>query len=104
MSWFDLVVGAGIAATAYSGGAGVGFRAGRRKERTQINKAPELMCSCEHGFGSHENSCKCHGETKRANKWDKDFGSARGWEYAPCPCVAYASIMSWKPPALPPTK
>lgn len=105
MSWIDLLIGAGIAASAYSSGAGLGFRRGRKAERKKISEGPKLVCSCEHGYGAHDRGGECHGQTKRANKWD-NAGFAHRWEYVPCPCMAYdgpeplSSVMAWQPPEL----
>lgn len=112
MSWIDLIVGAGIAATAYSSGHGIGMTRGRVTER---NKAPKLACSCKHGYGSHEAGGKCHADVKRANRWGRMKGydgddHEVGWEYVTCPCMAYdgpeppINVLSWTPPtSIPPT-
>jgi hypothetical protein len=104
MSWIDLAIGAGITAAAYSSGHGIGFTRGRLTERNKLTVGPKLVCSCEHGFGSHEAGGKCHAEVQRANKWEKDYGDPRGWEYVTCPCRTYdgpaplPDVLNWQPP------
>lgn len=115
MSWVDLVVGAGITATAYSSGAGLGFSRGRKVEKQKAAKDPKLICSCEHGYGSHLAGGVCEAEIKRPNKWGTMKGYSGsdheiGWEYVPCPCRTYdgpeppIDILNWAPPspAMPP--
>ena len=114
MSWVELLVGAGIAASAYSSGAGLGFRRGRAKEREKSTTGPKLICSCKHGYGSHLAAGVCGAEIKRANQWGTSKGYQGsdheiGWEYVPCPCRTYdgpeppLNILTWQPPtALPP--
>lgn len=116
MSWVELVAGAGVAALAYQSGVTIGFGRGRSKEREKSAKPPKLLCTCEHGLGTHDDCGPCHGQVKRPNKWGKMTGYSGsdheiGWEYVPCPCTRYdgpeapMSVLNWRPPpALPPSE
>lgn len=47
----------------------------------EVNPGPNLICSCVHGFGSHEDGRKCHGST---TNW------RNGAQFVDrCPCHMY---------------
>jgi hypothetical protein len=70
-----LLVGAGLVVLA----GFTGWRLGRR--RSDIGPASAVMCSCGHGFGTHDNGWQCHGrDTRRRNGLH---------EVDPCPCRRY---------------
>lgn len=77
----SLIVGAVI----FIVGAETGDR--RRRHASSPPKAPELVCSCEHGYGTHENGDRCHGQEERPHYLP--HGPRCGMEYAPCPCRFY---------------
>lgn len=53
------------------------------------------ICSCAHGYGTHEPNGRCHGEIKRGRGMD-------GYEWVPCPCQRYDGPQPlgevWVPP------
>lgn len=64
-------------------GAGTGER---RRRAPKPPRRPELLCSCGHGYGTHEAGAHCHSQQKR------DLYSAGAWighEYARCSCRFY---------------
>lgn len=70
-----------------------GFFAGRRTSRA-IQPAKRPICSCEHGYGTHDEKGRCYGEIKRtANSYS---------QWVRCPCRRYDGpevvASFWVPP------
>jgi hypothetical protein len=108
----DLVVGAVLLAWGYVMGRGLGIRTGVQRERKKIAKGPELICTCKHGYGTHEHGGKCQGDEKRSVAWDSD-GDPKGWRRISCPCLTYdgpqpmpthEQMIGFNSPPLPPVK
>lgn len=61
--------------------------------RRRTPHSPELICTCEDGYGTHdEKTGKCNGSIKRPNGWKVDRFLDRtvsSYEYVPCPCLKY---------------
>lgn len=65
----------------------IGIGVGRRMRP----KPPEPLrpiCSCEHGFGSHEDGAKCHGKVEETSRYD-GLGKAIAWRKVQCSCLRY---------------
>jgi hypothetical protein len=82
----------------------LGRASGRKKERALAQRPIELVCTCGHGFGSHEDGARCQAEIQRADKWD-EYRDAKHWEYVPCPCRTYDGpdpmlVNGWTPPKI----
>jgi hypothetical protein len=90
-----LLVGAALAAVPGWAGWRLGRASGLRAGRAA--PASTLLCSCGHGYGTHEDEKRCHGAT----------ASRRNGVQAldPCPCRAYDGPeplpRAWTPAALP---
>lgn len=92
-----MLVGAGLVVV--SGWAG--WLIGRVSGRNQVTRRPgttsELICSCGHGYGTHEDERRCHGSNaaKRNGLHELD----------PCPCRSYDGPeplpRAWTPVQLP---
>lgn len=65
-------------------GAGTGER---RRRAPKPPRRPELLCSCGHGYGTHEAGARCHGQEERP--FYLAHGVRNGFEWAPCPCRFY---------------
>lgn len=66
-----------------------GWLAGRiRTESAPKRQVAATICSCEHGFGTHDAGGACKAQIKRADRWD-DYSNARHWEWVACPCLTY---------------
>lgn len=91
-----MIVGAVLLLVGFVAGHITGRVAGRRLAL----RPPELVCSCGHGPGFHEELGRCHGEHKRAIQDDQGFW--RGDTYVTCPCLSYDGPeplpRSWTPP------
>ncbi len=71
-------------------GTVLGLLVGRRmrpRPPKPIKPQPPV-CTCRHGFGTHEGGKACAAEIQRPDKWNKD-GDERGWTYVRCPCTNY---------------
>jgi len=76
--------------TLVAGGALVagGWLFGRRTNRQPRELSqPGTVCSCEHGYGSHEAGKACYAQIQRPHYWGD--GHRNGYEWAPCPCLSY---------------
>jgi hypothetical protein len=59
-----------------------------RVSRSRANTQPPAVCSCSHGWGTHDQPVgRCHGDIRRT-KYDS-IGDKVGYTYVPCPCRAY---------------
>lgn len=65
-----------------------GWLAGRRNRKPPPPPEPGTICSCKHGYGTHDAGSACKAQIKRADRWD-DYSSACHWEWVPCPCLTY---------------
>jgi hypothetical protein len=65
----------------------VGWLAGRVSRQPQAPKQAGALCSCDHGYGTHENGGQCHAQVERPHYWGN--GSRNGYEWVPCPCLSY---------------
>lgn len=74
-----LLVGAGIAIVS----AGIGWLVGRRVGRTATRQAlpTGAVCSCGHGYGTHEDERTCRGSDARKRNGLHHLD--------PCPCRYY---------------
>jgi hypothetical protein len=82
VNWFTLAdwIGAIVALL-------VGISIGRSMRPTPP-KPLQAVCSCEHGYGQHEDVGKCHGQVRRATKWNS-LGDEKDWTWVQCPCQRY---------------
>lgn len=75
-------------------GGAIAVLAGMSIGRRMRPRPPEPlkpMCSCTHGYGTHDNATACQGQIKRESKWRKDTDPVRPveWVHVPCPCLRY---------------
>lgn len=63
-------------------GIGIG-----RAMRVKPPKPLTAVCTCEHGFGQHEDGHRCHGQVQRS-RWDK-HGLHSGYDWVDCSCLRY---------------
>lgn len=84
----NLLIGAGLVLGPSSIAWVAGLRAGRAVERRAAAAPPALVCSCEHGYGTHDREGACGGATKRMISWT-DYGEPQPWEWVSCPCHVY---------------
>jgi len=98
MDPITLLIGAGI----FVGGMLVGRVT--RRAKTAIEKTPRPICTCTHGFGSHENGNRCQSSVKRAISWD-EWQNPLHFDWQPCACTSYDGPeplpRSWVPLELP---
>jgi hypothetical protein len=77
----------------------VGWLLGRASGRRQVRAAPvsALLCSCGHGYGTHEDEKRCHGADPSRRNGVQALD--------PCPCRAYDGPeplpRAWTPAELP---
>jgi hypothetical protein len=90
-----MLVGAGLAVVP----GWIGWVLGRASGRRGVPTAPAstLVCSCGHGYGTHEDERRCHGV---------DAGRRNGVQVLdPCPCRRYDGPeplpRAWTPLELP---
>lgn len=66
-----------------------GWLAGRfgRGSQSGNHTAPgtATVCSCGHGYGSHDGPCRAEIERPHYHS----YGGRSGYEWVPCPCQAY---------------
>jgi hypothetical protein len=92
-----LLVGAGLVVVSGWVGWLAGRVSGRNQARRRTGPASELICSCGHGFGTHEDERRCHGvdPAKRNGLHSLDA----------CPCRRYDGPeplpRAWTPMELP---
>lgn len=65
-----------------------GRHSGRAAERRLRATAPALVCSCAHGFGTHDDGGACSGTTRHLLA-SRNYGQSEEWEWAPCRCHRY---------------
>lgn len=65
----------------------IGLAVGRRM-RPKPPKPLKPICSCTHGFGSHEDGARCHGKVDEPTKFDM-YGTERAWKKVQCTCLRY---------------
>jgi hypothetical protein len=80
--WFDIIAGA----VSVLFGVGIG-----RSMRPKPPEPLKPMCTCGHGYGTHDNGKACQAQVKRPNEWNRSSSIELpiGWEHVPCPCVRY---------------
>jgi hypothetical protein len=76
----SLVIGGALVAAGWFAG-----RVSRR--RPHAPPSSSTVCSCSHGYGSHENGGLCGAEIERPFYWAN--GHRHGYEWVPCPCLSY---------------
>lgn len=82
------VISFGIGAVSVSVPASIALVAlSARLSRVRTPKPPPLLCSCGHGYGTHEGGARCHGQEERPHYMP--HGPRNGYEYALCPCRLY---------------
>ena len=91
------MVGAALAVIPAWVGWAIGRASGRTQGARRLETAPGLICSCGHGYGTHEDKQRCHGvDTRRRNGVQ---------ELDPCPCRRYDGPeplpRAWTPIELP---
>lgn len=64
-----------------------GWLAGRRGRRPSTPKPTGTVCSCGHGYGSHEAGGMCSAQVERVHYYLN--GSRNGYEWVACPCLTY---------------
>ena len=79
MDPFSMLIGGGLVAV----GWGIGRLTSRRASTPQVPMHP--LCSCGHGYGSHEDGRICQAEIHRP----RPGVLGGGHEWAPCPCRSY---------------
>jgi len=74
----SLLAGGGLIAT--------GWLVGRTNRKPPKLEPPKLdtICSCNHGYGSHENGNVCRAEVRRLRD-----GCTSTYDWVPCPCLSY---------------
>lgn len=92
-----LIIGAALATVPAVLGFVAGHASGRARERRIAQRPPQLICSCHHGYGSHDNEQRCYGVDKRR---------LNGMQLLdPCPCRHYDGPeplpRAWTPLTLP---
>ena len=66
----------------------VGVAIGRLTKRRSQTVAPaHSLCSCSHGYGSHEDGGLCQAQVERPHYYIS--GSRNGYEWVACPCRSY---------------
>lgn len=63
-----------------------GWLVGRRSRRPSAPKAG-TVCSCGHGYGSHEAGGMCDAQVERIHYYSN--GDRNGHEWVACPCLTY---------------
>ena len=102
-----MLVGAGLAVGPALVAFALGRASGRGAERRRLGEPLKPICSCEHGYGAHEDGGRCRQQVQRPSKWDGD-GDVKRYEWVDCACRHYdgpeplSSIGTWKPPELMP--
>jgi hypothetical protein len=75
----------------------VGWVLGRASARRGPSRPPALVCSCGHGYGTHEDEKRCHGVDERRRNGVAVVDA--------CPCRHYDGPeplpRAWTPPTLP---
>jgi hypothetical protein len=103
----SMLVGAGLAVGPALVAFVLGRASGRVAERRRLGEPVKPICSCEHGYGAHEDGRSCRQQVKRASKWGGD-GDVKRYEWVECACRGYdgpeplSSIAGWRPPELMP--
>jgi hypothetical protein len=85
---FNMLIGAVLVVGPSTIAWAAGRRSGRTAERRVANTAELLVCSCEHGFGTHDNGGACSGTSKRLLS-SHNYGQSQDWEWVPCRCHSY---------------
>lgn len=66
---------------------------GRRRGTPKKLPDPKLICSCKHGYGTHEKEDgRCLGQVKQPVRWRIDrYGDdvPSHFEWVACPCISY---------------
>lgn len=73
---------------AFIAAAWVGLVVGRRM-RPRPPEPLKPMCSCAHGFGTHEDGRRCNSEIEQASSWSSCGTYPVSWRWVPCPCLRY---------------
>lgn len=66
----------------------VGVVVGRRAEKRKWPKPIRPICTCTHGYGTHDDGGRCSGHRQVADGWDFE-GDAIHWTNMACPCRRY---------------
>jgi hypothetical protein len=90
----SMLVGAGLVAVSGSIGWFIGWISGRRHHSDRHPRpSSELICSCGHGYGTHEDEKRCHGVNKAKRNGMHVLD--------PCPCRQYDGpeplLRAWTP-------
>lgn len=64
-----------------------GWLAGCRGRKSSTPKPTGTVCSCSHGYGSHEAGGMCSAQVERVHYYLN--GSRNGYEWVACPCLTY---------------
>lgn len=59
-------------------------RVGHRSSPQTPGGAPEVVCSCGHGYGSHAHGGQCQAEVRRLRN-----GCTSTYDWVACPCLSY---------------
>ena len=62
-------------------------RVSRRPSRAPKPNPVKLICTCGHGYGSHEGGKNCDAQIKRPSRWL--HGAIVHYEWVTCPCHEY---------------
>lgn len=76
----------------------IGIGVGRRM-RPKPPEPLKPICSCEHGFGKHEDGGQCHGKVEEATRFSSG-GAEIAWKQVQCTCRRYdgpdPAILGWR--------
>ncbi len=76
-----------ISITAGAAAIVVGYFAGHFSSQAKTSQPTGLLCSCGHGYGTHNGGRDCKAKVERPHYWST--GERYGYEWVPCPCLSY---------------
>jgi hypothetical protein len=85
---FELLIDAALVLGPSTIAWAAGRRAGRATARRPAIIPAALMCTCEHGYGTHDDGGACSGTAQRLLT-SSNYGRSQEWEWVPCGCHTY---------------